>query len=228
MALSLHAQVFRVPSTPTGGGAFTFVNASQGTGADTSAAPITTTGAKLLWMVDLEFGISACTTTIVDNVNGSVVVNTWLTGTDRVSGNIHTCLHYSLSPANVGVSHYITVVGGSFTTIPDFEAWSDSGSGPTFDQQNGGTVSGSTTISTGSITPTANNCLVVTGVGTDSHFSQAWTIDSSFVITNNNQNGGNEQGAGGRIVQTTAGAVNPTWTYPSSANQSAFIASFKP
>jgi len=107
-------------------------------------------------------------------------------------------------------------------------AFSGSSASP-FDQQNGAASTGLVTSQQpGSITPTANNELIVTLFG-DSNCSSIPTIDSGFTITDAIAYNGssNYGGAVAYLFQNTATAINPAWSITSSGNTVSSIASFK-
>lgn len=131
-------------------------------------------------------------------------------------------LYYCLSPT-VGTSHTFTYGSTGFPSIL-VQAFSGVDS---FDSQNGSSATSISTLQTGSVTPPANGCLVVTGTGSQIIPS---SINSGFTITDSIQIGGGIHYAGGMayLIQTSAASVNPTWTYSSSTNAGASIAVFLP
>jgi len=154
--------------------------------------------------------------------------NTWSPRTEKATGNDHVRLFYCQAPT--------TNSAHTFSTNADFyeiavQAWSGSTSTP-FDVENGATGPNAT-LQTGSITPSVNNELIVSAVGQSADGAtgtQTWTVDSSLTISDQvSALGGQHTGlAFGYFAQTTAAAINPTWTLSSTANQAAVIASFKP
>lgn len=89
------------------------------------------------------------------------------------------------------------------------------------------TGAGATTIQPGSITPSEDNCLVVTCLATDSTLTP--TINGGFtIIASQPFVGATNYGIHvAYLIQTTAAAANPTWTLASGANVSAQIGWFK-
>lgn len=153
--------------------------------------------------------------TISDNKS-----NSWTSAVDKNDGATNRVTIYHVLSPTVGASHTFTWSGGAIEAI-DVQAWRCPGGAPTLDQTNG-TTSGT---QPGSITPTANNCLLIAGAagGTD---ASAPTIDSGFTVTTSRAfttsvclNSGMAY-----LVQDTAAAINPTWS-DTGANA---IASFKP
>ncbi len=193
-----------------------------------TTSAINTTGADLivLWLLSYN-GVAR--PTISDLVGGNS--NTWTALTDRGNGSLTRGTFFYCVPTHVGSGHTFTVGGsGNFSSIY-VEAWSGCLTSGPFDQQNGGSNSG-TTVQPGSVTPGSANELVVTGCGNydvpggspsppsaDSGFS----VSDSFLTTANSMSGGMAY-----LVQTTATAENPTWTFAQAAAQLAAIATFKP
>lgn len=96
------------------------------------------------------------------------------------------------------------------------------------DQQGQGTTTSATSIASGSITPTENDELIVTMCS----FEPAGTlsVDSSITLaTQANYAGGVNYGTGcGYKIQTTAAAINATWSKTGTAGgMASHVASFK-
>jgi hypothetical protein len=176
---------------------------------DTSG--INTTGANLIVISIGTFGANANPT----DSKG----NTWTALTQRTNSSRNQQLFYCASPT-VGSGHTFNPNSGnaSYPTI-NVTAWSGAAASP-FDQQ-----SGAASRQPGSITPSEDNCLLVTGVMDQG--GGATTIDSGFTISDTETNDGNHfNSSAAYLVQTTAGAVNPSWSADSSNIVSA-MASFK-
>lgn len=90
----------------------------------------------------------------------------------------------------------------------------------------GGNVTG-TSSSTGSVTPSANGYLLISGMSSNSAVLN--TINSSFntPITTAFVGFNAYQNSGSYFVQPTAGAINPTWSWTNSADANTTIAVFK-
>ncbi len=117
--------------------------------------------------------------------------------------------------ATCGTLHTFTVtMGGTDYANVCVAAFSGVDTTAPADQQNGFSSAGyaATTVQPGSITPSVDNCLVVTGIGTQDGSSAS--INGGFTITDfNPTSGGNFWGSGmAYLIQTTAAAANPTWT----------------
>ncbi len=97
-----------------------------------------------------------------------------------------------------------------------------------FDVENGAIQYVGTTLQPGSVTPSENNELIVTGLGF--YPSGVLSVNSSFTISDQvNYVSSAAMGLGAAyLVQGTAGAVNPTWTDSTTATSlAAVIATFK-
>jgi len=131
---------------------------------------------------------------------------------------------FYVSVPTVGSGH--TFTAASLVGNLQVEAWSGAASSSPFDVQNA-TVGTATTVQPGSITPSQNNSLIVTGVGAQN--TQTFSINSSFTISDQWGGSGNAvPGAMAYFVQSTAAAINPTWTETGSGVMTATIAAFKP
>lgn len=130
--------------------------------------------------------------------------------------------------ATTGTSHTFSVSGtGIYPTLGAIACSGVKTSG-SFDQQNGAVTGGaSTTIQPGSVTPTENNELVLTGVC----FGQAASVTVNLGFTEIADiafSSGNYFQMGlAYEIQTTATARNPTWTSGTSEEGAARIATFK-
>lgn len=143
-----------------------------------------------------------------------------------VSGDPSVQLFYFQAPT-VGTGHTFTVTtSGGFPSV-FAAAFSGSTSTP-YDVENGSTSGVAVTSKQpGSITPNQDNSLIVSLVAPSPYASNG-AIDSSFTITNHVSNGANNYGgAMAYLIQGTAAAVNPTWTF-SSATVAVTQAAFKP
>jgi hypothetical protein len=83
-------------------------------------------------------------------------------------------------------------------------------------------------IQPGSVTPTQNNELVVTGIGT-SIATGTPTVNGGFTVENTVPLLGGQYFGGGLadLVQTAATPANPLWTWSGTGNLVAVIMTFK-
>ncbi len=186
-------------------------------GADTTLTPRDTTSANLIVL-----GISSylAVTSVSDSFG-----NTYTPIGSQESGVNGAQLFYCASPT-VGAGHTFSTVA-AYSTLYVI-AVSGAAVSP-LDQQTGGANGGSvTSFQPGSITPTANGCLVVTSLG---YYADAGTasIDGSFAALSIGLTGGtNYAGGSAYEIQPTITAVNPTWSWGSGEPVGAVIASFLP
>lgn len=185
-----------------------------------TSAAIDTSGASLLI-----FHLSHyfATATSVSDSKG----NTWTGLTAQGSDEPRSRIFYAENPT-VGTNHTFTITGvGSYST-GEVAGFSGAATTTVADQETGAVVNPGTTLSTGSITPSENNCLVVAGLSVNKDGSP-YAINASMTITDqfDYESGVNEGGALAYIVQTTAAAINPQWSGFASGAAAATIASFK-
>jgi len=194
----------------------TTVSAAPGANGGSTSA-IDTTGATCLVVSVAYYPALGGTPTVADSKG-----NTYLPLTLRASGGeIAHQLFYSLG-GTVGAGHTFTVSGPSI--YPAFVASAFAGVG-SFESQSGATATSGTALATGSLTPTTNGALVVSGEGGQSATTPSMT---GFTLTAIGFTGGaNMQGAAAWQIQTTAAAINPTWGFsPSPGHQAAGSAVF--
>lgn len=192
-----------------------------------TSAAVDTTGAKLLICVANKASSTAAGDLISDSQG-----NTWHALTNSAISTVNLCIWYSFDkgglPLSTSAAHTCTIGAGS-SSAACFAAFTVTQTTPDpFDQQNQNNAA-STTCTTGSITPSQNNELVIAGIAVQATLSGPYTIDSGYSILGTVQGViGTVQGLGAAfIVQGTAGATNPTWTVGSSGNLATAIASFK-
>jgi hypothetical protein len=206
------------PSSPV-------VSTSQaGAGADTTTGAIDTTGVTLLVASASWFpGIDA-NPTLTDSKS-----NTWTGLTAQASGNSKVRIWWTI-PSSVGSGHTFTIGGaGSIFAAIFVSGWTGQHASPQ-DQQNGATVTTASTLSTGSVTPSENNELLIAALVMDDNSAGAVSINTGFTITNTVPlTGGNSVGGShAYLVQGSAGATNPQWNVTNSAaSLCAAIVTFK-
>lgn len=211
-----------VDATSSGGAISFIVETSKAGGANgVTSDAIDTTGADFLVAVACDF-TSGSGGTFSDSKS-----NTWNTLTASSVGFTRTQIAWCV-PSSVGTGHTFGFNGTR--TYPAIAVMAFSGVDATpFDQQNGNTGSGVTSLTTGSITPSVNGSLLFTGIGFGSSFS-ASSINESFTQgTPVSYVPGNNFGViGAYRIQATAAAINPQWSWTGSAEVAARIASFAP
>jgi len=138
----------------------------------------------------------------------------------------HVRLFYSV-PTAVGTGHSVTVNGSSASI--HMMAWAGATASP-LDQTSGAFAAG-TSSQPGSVTPTQAHELLVsclTNAGDTSNSSRS--INGGFTISGqvgDNPAAYSNSVAGAYLLQTTATAANPTWSFPQYNAANAVIATFK-
>lgn len=192
--------------------------------ADTvTSSGVDTTGANLL--VAMTSGYLG-NPTLTDSYG-----NTWtaLTAVSNGSG-ASVRLLYCANPS-VGSGHTFTAAKSGGYPAVAVQAWSGSAASP-FDQENGAVSSGTSSQATGSVTPSEDNELLVTGATASTSGFNISSVDSGFTTTDIIQPGFGDSSATygmalAYLVQTTAASKNPTWTYSGTHNPTAVVATFK-
>jgi hypothetical protein len=185
-----------------------------------TTSSVNTTGANLLVAVVCSYSGSP---TLSDSKG-----NTW-TGLTVYNPSNDTSLKlqlYYCASATVGSGHTFTLSSSGKSPSICVAAFSGADAAP-LDQQAGFTGSNaSSTVQPGSVTPSTDNQLLVTGIS--GYSSAVSSIDSSFTITDTVAYTGTDiVGALAYKIQTAKGAENPTWTVVGSNVQTAAIATFK-
>lgn len=193
--------------------AIALVANTYSTGAASSA--IDTTGATLL--VAVCSGFIGSTPNLTDSKS-----NTWTGLTIRGGGSL-VKIYYVANPT-VGTNHTFDPSG----TNPSCTVAAFSGVVTTspFDQENGNTGSGGS-VSTGSVTPSEDNELVIAGV--TFYPAGVVSINGGFTITDQvNYVLGAEMGSGlAYLIQTSVAAANPAWSHSGFTDAAVAIATFK-
>lgn len=194
-------------------------------GTNVTSTGIDTTGADfivlLIALADLNLG----NPTISDSKSNSWTAATGYSTTSGFQNN--TRFYYAQGSLTVGASHTFTA-NCPFSDEPSICIAAFSGSASTPIDLEAGVVSGgtSTSVQPGSITPSADNCLVVFGLSYQD--TTAASVDTGTLLNTATHVGGQAHGVGlAYTIQTTATAINPTWSWTNAVARSANIASFK-
>lgn len=199
--------------------------AGSSNGVTVTSGAIDTTTAKL---------IALCLTGTSDSSGGpnDSQSNTWTALTaESVGGGEYTIWYYCINPTtNAAHTFSWTPATGTRPCIAVL-AFPHDGT-PAFDQENAGGNNFGSTVQPGSVTPSENDCVIVQGVSFN--VNGTFTINSSYVHAGDgtdyiSNDGTNRLGiAVAYIIQTTAGATNPTWTHsPGGSSLAAVGAVFK-
>ncbi len=196
------------------------ITASSVTSSTFTTGTLDTTGATLIVVAVEEFAVS----TLSDNMsNGAGTSLTLQTGS-----NIRLQIHYYTAPT-VGAGHTWTATGtGTFTTLA-VSAWSGVATSTPFDVENGASVTGTTTIQPGSVTPGTSGSLLLFAIGNNQVIGTD-SIDNGFVVLDRTDvvGGQHEAAAHGYLIQSVAAPINPTWTIANNDDILGRIAVFKP
>ncbi len=192
---------------------------TTGTSSGSTTAAANTTGANLI-VLAVQY-LMEPTITVSDSAG-----NTW-TALSAYGSYAESAsqMYYCLNPVT-SAAHTFTVSGsGSYAQI---SALAFSGAGA-IDQQAGyaATTIGNTSVQPGSITPSYANELIVSSVNNNGLYSIS--INDSFTAYTYNQVNNVTFGGGiAYLIQTSAAAIDPTWSFAASTGYSAAaIASFR-
>lgn len=196
---------------PSGNGPWTILATSaqkNPSGNSVASCTINSTGANLIVaLASTNGGI----TSVTDNQG-----NTWTAGT-LYDGIFEVRFYYCIDPTT-SASHTITVNG----SYPACSVLAASATGTiSFEAQNGN-LSGGSTIATGSITPTVDDCLVLIGISAN---AVPTNLNRGFKLFSIDSAGSESVTGGiGYLNQDYALAINPTWTMSGSTSAANIIA----
>lgn len=194
------------------------LTAAPGPSGGTTAA-IDTTGATLL-VVSLATYVGFGTPVLTDSKG-----NTWIGLTAQAAGSTGERLWYCLSPV-VGTGHTFSVSGSN--VFPAIFVYAFSGVA-SYQTESGATGGVTSPLASGSVTPTANGALVVTGRAASSTVTDS-VSPAGFTLASLPYTAGvSVQGSAAYYVQPTAAAINPAWSWiGSSAENRVATAVFLP
>jgi len=189
------------------------VSAGSSDGDNVTTGAIDTTGALLLVACVARVGAA----TLTDSKG-----NSWT----ALSLTSYGGIYYS-QPTSVGSGHTFSLAStGTFPSVA-VAAYAGTNTTSPFDQQSAtGDTGGGTTASTGSVTPSENNELLVAFAGGGATLS---SIDASFTIRESVALVSSQHYACALAdqIQTTITARNPTWTFSGATDGRASIATFR-
>lgn len=192
-----------------------------GTGGTTAA--IDTTGADLL-VFSVGWYEGGGTLTISDSKG-----NTWLPCTKHGIGQYATHQFFYAKNALVGAGHTFTGTGsGSVFPTMVVHAFAGSDLAAPFGGESGTTAWGPSSVLSGSVTPTQNGSVVVAAYACLTNpGNSAETVTPAMTMT---AVGTAPTGRSltGVLIQTTAAAINPQWSWTGSAGVAVSTAVFKP
>lgn len=135
---------------------------------------------------------------------------TWQSSTNFVSGGVNVAIKYLPSPTQ-SAALTVTMSGGYETSLL-IQSWSGTETSTVLDGSILGAAAIASTIQPGSVTPSADGYLIISGLAVSSQPTAAMTVDSGFTIADQRYAGGAEYGAAAYLIQGTAAAINPTWS----------------
>jgi hypothetical protein len=200
----------------------TNVCAGSSDGSAVTTAGVNTTGATLLVAAVSDHpGFDG---TISDSQG-----NTWTTSLATANAGGSSGKLYFAVVTSTNASHTVTYSGDSTFPSICIIAFAGTHSTPYTTQESTGTAA-SNAVQPGSLTPSEDNCVVVSALAFNDNSSQTFSINGGWTIAGQEPySGGLHFGAGlGYLIQTTAAATNPQWSFAaSSADLSASSAVFK-
>ena len=190
-----------------------FALVSHATGYYETPPSLDSTGADLLVAVFAgqtgDLGVGAMGINTLDSKG-----NTWVTAiTANWNLGTYVVICYCPNPASVGAGHTFSFYHGTVNWPScEFSCWSGSLLTSPLDSQSSSNSSAGSSVQPGTITPSAANELVISGVSCQGDSSAPTVSGMSLLDAQGNQ--GTYCWAGGLAyqIQTTAAAVNPTWS----------------
>ena len=196
------------------------VHTSKGspTGGTVTTDAIDTSGANLLVIAITDY--SSASSTLSDSKT-----NTWSALTAQTGNYVRTQMYYVVNPT-VGSGHTFTAtsVGTSYPSV-FVVAFTGAASSP-LDTQNGNGSTSAVSLATGSITPAQNDELIMSAWGGEAPNRSA-NSGMTAVEQQPYNNGLYFAGAIAYKIQTTAAAINVTWTTDYAGYCADTIACFK-
>ena len=193
-----------------------------GDGTNLVSSGIDTSGATLIVLYSAAY-IGSSAVSVSDSKS-----NTW-TGLTNLADSQQSRLWYAYG-ATVGASHTFTISTADTTLFNGaLCVMAVSGNlvgGDPIDAQNVNSNSSALTLTTGSVTPSLNNEIVITGFASAAN-NTAPAVDSGLTLLDSLTGTGRPLVGLAYITQGIAASINPTWTIDPAANNQANIASFK-
>lgn len=193
----------------------TSVKATPGQNGGTTGT-MNSSGATLLVMVVS----TGATATPTDSAS-----NSWTElGTTDI-GSIRLRIYYVINPATSATHDFTYSQTNSYPTIMVM-AFQGTGAYDTGSIVQA-SVSGGTSLASGSITPSANNAVVITGFS--GHTSTTVTTPTGFTSQPSNTDfvgASNYAGGSAYKIQTTAGAENPSWAWAAASDAIVYALAF--
>lgn len=198
------------------------------TAAHKSATPLTTTGINTTGsdlIVIIASSYSGNTDPTITDSNSNTITSA---GTAPTAGGLAREHIWYIKSPTVGAAHTFTATNGQFLSL-HIMAFSGSDTTAPLDQYNSAGVSSASSVQPGSVTPTTDGQLLITGLTSGETSGSIMSIDSGFSIVDwfTFSSGSWFATASAYAVQATAAAINPTWSWTGSSYAATAIASFK-
>lgn len=192
--------------------------------ADVTTGAVDTTGANLIVVHFSFYDGSGASAALSDSKGNSYNSRTL----HHSSGGAASRLFDVLTPT-VGSGHTFTLTqtGSAFGTI---HVLAFSGATTGYDVESGANTNSASTLNAGSLSPSENDMLLVTGLSFFDNSGGAVSIDSSFNVQDTvaYSAGNHLGGAIAYLIQTSAGTVNPQWNVANTTTDlAASIAAYK-
>lgn len=202
--------------------AIALVSNVKAAGANTfTSGSIDTSGANLLTVVLTEASVGAAT---LSDSKG----NTWTACTEQFNSVNPACVIYYAKNPTVGTGHTFTATGTSHFAVISAAAWSGADTAAPLDQQNGtGGAGFVNTAPPGSVTPTEDNELVLSGFAWASSVTITSVTGSTILDQTDFAGGTNYGGGDAYVIQTAATAINPAWNFTGTIPGNVVVATFK-
>lgn len=184
-----------------------------------TTSSVNTTGANLIVLATASYAPRAAPTVSDSKSNTWTALSTYTAYLSRVK------LFYCLNPT-VGSGHTFTATTSGSAPSICMGSFSGVKTSSAYEAENGNNVAPGTSLSTGSITPAENGELIMSALAISN--SETPTVNSSLSILDHVAYATNHYGLDlAYLVQNSAAAINPTWSWTNSRYAAAQIACFK-
>lgn len=207
--------------------AYTLIASGKVTGAADNNTAVSedhvTTGANLIVVIASSYDLQAAL--IADSKSNVGWVS--LTGYGS-AGNARVQIWYHLNPT-VGAGHNFTVNNGG-ANYPSLTVLAFAGTGTVaFDagKDAGNASASAASLATNPLTPSEDNCLVVSGAAWDSNNGQGVTLLTLPAAASADRIAGRVGSGAAYEIQTTATARNPSWSWSGANTAAVALAVFK-
>jgi hypothetical protein len=203
---------------------YSFIGQIAASGANTfTSGTLDTSGADFLVLC------------LTENTAGSATIsdsksNTWVKGppTEQSVVNPACVIYYATASGKTGTGHTFTATGSNIFSVIHVMAFSGGAQSSAFDVENGtGGGSFTNTAAPGSITPTADNELVISAFAWNSATTITTVTGATAFYQTDYSGGANYGGGGAYVIQTTATAINMAWNWTGTTAGDIVTAAFK-